>query len=88
MHSNTTYSASIIKRLGDGVYPVFKLGVLNALFYGYNFSIASFCSCSFISSASYTGQVFWLSDEKKVLFLKGLNIGESSKRFIYLFNNN
>jgi len=27
-------------------------------FYGYNFLIASFCSCFFISSASKTGQVF------------------------------
>ena len=51
--------------------------------YGDNFSIASFCSCFFMSSASKTGQEFWFSEEKKVLLLNSLKSGESRKSFIY-----
>ena len=49
--------------------------------YGYNLSIASFCSCFFISSASKTGQLFWLSDAKKMLLLNSLKSGEKSWSF-------
>ena len=54
--------------------------------YGYNLSIASFCSCFFISLASKTGQEFWFSDERKVLLLNSLNSGGSSKRFMSQLN--